>query len=240
MGIKHKVNEDFFKFWTQEMAYTLGYFYADGSMQDSPSIRGKYMRISSAEKNNLIKIKEWMQSQHIITERQRDGENILYLLKIGSHELYKDLEKLGLYPNKSLTIKFPDIPKKFLNHFVRGYFDGDGCVRVCMKKGKTQPLIISKLCTVFTSGSKEFLEELAVKIRGCTETNLLKVYNGNRAFMLSYTTGDSVKIFKFMYGNMTKPVFLERKALVYSHYFDLRPQRLDKKVKSVLQYIKSE
>ena len=64
MGKKYKVNENFFKVWTQEMAYTLGYFYADGSMEDSPKIRGKYIRISSAEKNNLLKIKKWMQSQH--------------------------------------------------------------------------------------------------------------------------------------------------------------------------------
>lgn len=239
MGIKYKVNEDFFKTWTEEMAYTLGYIYADGSLEDSPKIRGKYLRISSAEKNNLLKIKKWMQSGHVIVERNRENENILYLLKMGSHVLYKDLEKFGLCPNKSLTMKFPSIPEKFLCHFVRGYFDGDGCVRVCMKKGKIQPLIISKLCTVFTSGSKEFLEELALKIKEHTETNLLKVYNGHRAFMLSYTTADSVKIFNFMYGKMTKPIYLERKFLVYSHYFDLRPQRLDKKIKSVLQYIKS-
>jgi hypothetical protein len=180
-----------------------------------------------------------MQSQHKIVERKRENEKVLYLLKIGSSILYDDLSKIGLCPNKSLTMKFPNIPKKFMKHFVRGYFDGDGCVRVCMKKGKQQVLIISKLCTVFTSGSKDFLEELARNLRKNAETNLLKVYNGHRSFMLSYTTADSVKLFKFMYGKMVKPVYLERKALIYGNYFKLRPQRVDKKVKSVLQYIES-
>lgn len=239
MGIKYSINEDFFKKWTQEMAYTLGYFYADGSMEDASYLRGKYIRFSSAEKNNILKIKNWMNSQHKIVERKTVDGKRAYLLRIGSHMMYNDLIKLGLYPNKSLTIKFPKIPKNFINHFVRGYFDGDGCVRICMKKGKVQIEIINKLCTVFTSGSKDFLIELARKIKESAQTDLLKVYDSHRSFMLSYTTADSVKIFKFMYGKTKKPVYLERKAAIYGRYFELRPQRVDKKVKSILQYIKS-
>ena len=239
MGIKYQINEDFFKKWTQEMAYVLGYFYADGSMEDAYYLRGKYIRFSSAEKNNLLKIKDWLCSKHKIVEKKTADGRLSYLLRIGSHVMYDDLIKIGLYPNKSLTIKFPKIPKKFSSHFIRGYFDGDGCVRICMKKGKKQAEIINKLCTVFTSGSKKFLEELAINIKENAGTNLLKVYNSHRSFMLSYTTMDSVKIFKFIYGKMKKPVYLERKATVYYRYFKLRPQRVDKKVKSILQYIKA-
>lgn len=239
MGIKYAVNENFFKKWTQEMAYVLGYIYADGSMEDASYLRGRYVRVSSAEKNNLLKIKAWMDSQHTVTERKTVDGRSLYLLRIGSHVLYSDLTKLGLYPNKSLTIRFPKIPKKYITHFIRGYFDGDGCVRICMRKGKDEKMVINKLCTIFTSGSKLFLEELAACIKENADTNLLKVYSGNRAFMLSYTTGDSVKIFKFLYEKVEKPVYLERKAAVYGRYFGLRPQRVDKKVESILQYIKS-
>lgn len=237
MGIKYKVNEDFFKKWTIEMAYTLGYIYADGSLEDAAYMRGKYLRVSSVEKDNIEKIKRWMDSEHTINvlPPKTNNSKVGYLLRIGSHELYNDLVRLGLYPNKSLTIKFPSIPKKYLNHFVRGYFDGDGCVRIDMKKGKWQPLILNKLCTIFTSGSKEFLLELAEKVHNNIGTNLLKVYNGHSSFMLSYTTSDSVKIFKWMYGKMKGDVYLERKAMVYKQYFQFRPQRLDRKVKSILQ-----
>lgn len=219
------------------MAYTLGYIYADGSLEDAAYIRGKYLRVSSVEKNNIEKIKKWLSSEHTIISVLPKTKNsqVGYLLRIGSHELYNDLTKLGLYPKKSLTIKFPHIPKKYLSHFVRGYFDGDGCVRIDMKKGKRQPLILSKLCTVFTSGSKEFLQELAVQVNKAIDTDLLKVYNGHSSFMLSYTTTDSVKMFKWMYGKVSGDAYLERKAAVYSRYFKLRPQRLDRKVKSILQ-----
>lgn len=42
----------------------------------------------------------------------------------------EDLSKLGAIQNKSLILKFPDkiIPEKFMRDFIRGYFDGDGCV----------------------------------------------------------------------------------------------------------------
>lgn len=239
MGIKYAVNKNFFKKWTQEMAYTLGYLYADGSMEDASYIRGKYIRVSSVERENIKKIKTWLDSEHTIVPQKPTTDNgkVKYLLRIGSHEIYNDLIKLGLYPNKSLTIKFPSIPKKYLAHFIRGYFDGDGCVRVATRKGIIQKVVISKLASVFTCGSKEFLEGLALAISQVTDVKNTKIYNGHRSYMLSYSTSDSVELFKFMYGKVERDVYLERKVAIYARYFELRPQRLDKKIKSILQYL---
>ncbi len=232
MGIKYKVNEDFFKKWSQEMAYTLGYIYADGSLEYAPRLRGRYLRVSSVEKRNIEKIKEWMDSEHTIITKKPTSKNgkTGYLLRIGSHKIYNDLTKLGLYPNKSLTVKFPSIPKESLCHFVRGYFDGDGCVRLSTAKG-----VFQKLSTVFTSGSKAFLQDLAIQLHSAANTKQLSVYNGHRSYMLSYSTSDSIRLFKFFYGKAKIPIFLERKAAIYGEYFQLKPERLDKKAKSVLQ-----
>lgn len=237
MGIKYCVNKDFFKQWTQEMAYTLGYLYADGSLEDASYIRGKYIRVSSVERNNIYKIRQWMSSEHSIVTTKASSKNAKggYLLRIGSHEIYNDLVRLGLHPNKSSTMQFPSIPKRFLQHFIRGYFDGDGCVRLSTAKG-----ILQKLSTVFTSGSKEFLCDLAIQINNIASTKQLKVYNSHRSYMLSYSTMDSVKVFKLMYSKAKKPVYLKRKAMIYKEYFELKPLWVDKKVKSVLQYICSE
>lgn len=43
----------------------------------------------------------------------------------------KDISTLGAIKNKSLTLTFPSddiVPKKFKRDFIRGYFDGDGCI----------------------------------------------------------------------------------------------------------------
>ena len=44
-------------------------------------------------------------------------------------KIFKDLIKLGVTPRKSLTLKFPTfLNEDLMRHFIRGYFDGDGCI----------------------------------------------------------------------------------------------------------------
>ena len=128
MGIKDKVNEEFFDKWNPEMAYVLGYWYADGSIY--PSERGSYLNITSVDKEIIYNVKRWLKSEHTIREGKPTWPNgkTRFILRIGNKGLYKALTKRGIYPNKSLTVKLPNIPKRFLSHFVMGYFDGDGCV----------------------------------------------------------------------------------------------------------------
>lgn len=38
------------------------------------------------------------------------------------------LNDIGMVPNKSNKVVFPDIPKEPHSHFIRGVFDGDGCI----------------------------------------------------------------------------------------------------------------
>lgn len=40
----------------------------------------------------------------------------------------KDLKALGCVPAKTFKLKFPKLSKQLVSHFVRGYFDGDGCI----------------------------------------------------------------------------------------------------------------
>jgi len=66
MGIKYKVNENFFKEWSPIMAYVLGYWYADGSLEDASYLRGKYIRVTSIDKSTIEKIRDWLDSEHAI------------------------------------------------------------------------------------------------------------------------------------------------------------------------------
>lgn len=237
MGIKFKVNENFFEIWSPEMAYVLGYLYADGSLENAEYIRGKYMRVSSVERKNISIIRSLLKSQHRIIEEipELETRRKKYLLRIGSHKMYDDLVLRGLYPNKSLTIKFPQIPPKFLSHFVLGYFDGDGSVRVYMEKGKTKEKIIKKLNVIFTCGSLAFLKSLAVQLKNEINTHQIRVYDSCRSFMLSYSTEDSIRIFKFFYGEIKKPIYSRRKFDIFHKYFILRPQRIDSEIKKILK-----
>lgn len=70
MGIKHKVNESFFKKWSPNMAYVLGYIYADGSLTNCDYIRARYLTISSIDKDSIERIRIMMGSLHNITSRK--------------------------------------------------------------------------------------------------------------------------------------------------------------------------
>ncbi len=217
------------------MAYVLGYIYADGSLDDSPYMRGKYIQITSVDKDSIIRIKSWLNSEHKISSKKSNftGGKICFMLRIGSHKIYDDLFKLGLYPNKSLTIGFPKVPKKYIGHFVRGYFDGDGCVHFARSKGKTRKLIIKRVRIIFTSGSKIFLEEMnkVLKTVGIYEG---KIYPSKRSYQGIYNTKGSVKIFKLMYRYASINSFFMRKFKVFNNYFELQPKVIDRSIRKII------
>jgi len=108
---------------TQEKAYILGFLYADGN------ICKNIMQICLHKKDLEILnfIKDQLKSNHKIV-----NDRGYVRFRIGNEELVKDLFKLGLVKRKTFTLKFPEeniLPKKFINHFIRGYFDGDGCIK---------------------------------------------------------------------------------------------------------------
>ncbi len=225
MGVKYQVDSDFFRNWSNKMAYVLGFVSADGSLEDASYLRGKYLRICCCDLEIIQKIKAVMGSEHKIVfvkpkEVLSRGKKYLcrakYLLRIGSHKIYNDLFGLGITPNKSKTLKLPCIPPQFLGSFCRGYLDGDGCISI---DGKKHNLVV-----VFTSGSKIFLEELSKSLGVVLGINKHKVYDSNRAFQLKYSTREAVPLLKYIYSEPEGQLFLERKQQIFSGYLKKHPK----------------
>lgn len=219
------------------MAYVLGYIYADGSLDDSPYMRGKYIQIASIDEDSVQRIKNWLSSEHKITKKKSHftGSKFCFMLRIGSHKIYNDLFKFGLYPNKSLTINFPKIPQKYLGHFIRGYFDGDGCISFEKGIGKKGQSIIKRIRTIFTSGSKTYLKEMndVLKSVGIDEG---KIYSSKRSYQAIYNTKDSVRIFKLIYAKTSINSFFMRKFKIFNNYFELRPKVIDVGIKKIIDF----
>lgn len=194
------------------MAYVLGYFFADGSIEDWPYFRAKYIKAISTDEEQISLIKKELSSKHTIEiiKPTLSNHRTKYRIRIGNANLYESLLILGLTPKKSLTMLFPRIPIKFLEHFIRGYFDGDGCVYIERYKGK-----MKRLSIIFTSGSKEFLNEMCSKLHDLLGLMQTKVYNSRRSFQLRYSTHDALKIFKFIYRNKGR-YYLKRKYNIFT------------------------
>ncbi len=211
------VDERFFKKWSPKMAYILGFFAADGCLTINRKRKNKYIEFVSIDYEIIKKIRSTLKSEHKIGIAKKGLNNsIAYRLQIGSKEIYNDLVDLGFIPKKSLILKFPDVPTKFLSHFTRGYFDGDGHCSYGKYIKKDRPGQSMFMLSGFTSGSLDFLEKLRdilnkyAKIRGGT------FYFWNRAYRLSFSCINSQKLFNFLYKNIDKSIYLPRKYIKFN------------------------
>lgn len=122
----------------------------------------------------------------------------------------KDLFNKGVVDAKSLILKFPteeQVPKHLIHHFIRGYFDGDGCIASKItKKDKNEQYTFS------VAGSLNFLnicQDILVKEIGLNKNKIVK----NRTiFNLSYGGNLQVmKIHNYLYKECNDLVLLRKK-----------------------------
>jgi len=207
-----ELNQDFFKSWSPDMAYVLGYFAADGSM--AQNTRGAhFMEFASTDSILIRHVRKVTGSSHSVTIRDRGGTNwkTQYRLQIGSKEWFTDLSRLGFTQAKSNTLQFPIIPKAYTGDFVRGYFDGDGCVYLGEHYSKWHKKRVWVFTTRFTSGSKQFLDDLQRELKAF---GLVGGYvtHKNRGFELVFSRHDSVALYQLMYHTgLDSDLFLPRK-----------------------------
>lgn len=217
MPIYKTKNEDFFKRWSSEMAYVLGFFAADGSMTKNK--RGAhFIEFSTNDKVLLEKIRYSIGSNHAVSERRNRNRSWKpqYRLQIGSKVIFNDLLRRGLTQNKSKTIKLPKVPAEYFPDFLRGYFDGDGNVvfGYFNRLNRAKP---KKVFSVrFTSGSRDILAGIQTKLVEFVNATGSLFYNGN-AWRLNYGGLDSVRLCEFMYrkNRVENLLFLDRKHNIF-------------------------
>lgn len=219
MPIYKTKNENFFKEWSPEMAYILGFFVADGSLNVNP--RGsKYIDFCTIDKDLLYKVRKALGSNHKISVREMNNRNwnTVYRLQIGSKEMFKDLLKKGVRTDKTGHEFLPKMPECYFKDFLRGFFDGDGNVYVHRKirKDRKNKLYVN-LLTCFTCSNKIFLSSIKEKLDLITKGGTL-CYSG-KAWRLRYSTCDSGKLYEFMY-NEEDSLFLKRKKNIFQKYIN--------------------
>lgn len=137
--------------------------------------------------------------------------------------MFKDLLKLGMTANKSLTLKLPNIPDKYFSHFLRGYFDGDGNVTITKYRRRDRANKNSiTILSGFISGSKIFIKQLRNKIKKSANISGGTFYYFDKSYRLYYSVNNSFKLYKFMYKNVVNNLFLSRKRKTFEKYFKIR------------------
>lgn len=197
----------FNKIDTEEKAYWLGFLYADGCVHSN----NYEISINITDKEHIEKFKAAIKAfNHNITEIQDkrfQNAKTLYQFSIRDKQLHQDLIKWGCIPQKSLFInKIPNIPRDYVSHFLRGYFDGDGSLHYLRGTNNYRISFV---------GTKDFLNDIQKEL----QTNVSLQSNiAGKAYVLQIAGKRQIeRILNYLYNNSKENNRLNRK---YQKYLD--------------------
>jgi hypothetical protein len=198
---KYNFNENYFeKINTEDKAYFLGFIIADGCLHNKTN----NIKIIQKEPEILYEFKKYIQFEgDIFVSKTSNICNI----GISSEKTMKDLNNLGIFNNKTMSVKYPNIPDSLQNHFMRGVFDGDGCISIHHDKRDNSDRGQVNIC----SGSIDFITEYVKNMidYANVKKNNIRCPKGTYYVIDWGGLTDIENIYNFLYKDAT--VFLKRK-----------------------------
>ena len=150
------VDENYFEYIdTEGKAYFLGIMYSDGSISQNQF----YLKMK--DEDVLQSFKQELQTEAPI--RRIETYQDAYILTVCCKKLCDDLCKHGCIPNKTRIIQIPKLREDLYRHFIRGFFDGDGCLQL---NDKIYHCRFDLVCA-----AKNFLEQVRPIITKHAKTN---------------------------------------------------------------------
>lgn len=231
---KRRIRHDFFKNISTELqAYLLGFYASDGSSDE----KRKTVRICLQEKDSEIVylFKDIISSDariYSVPPKEYTGRGGIKIqghgafgVDITSTILVQDLVNLGFGYDKSHTeLHLPNIDSNLMRHFIRGYFDGDGCITggVSKEKGKKDRFrryfqIDAKYSSILLEMQK-FFSEHDIKI------NLNYIKRDDMYRMVTSSKKEIEKIYHLLYDDSY--FYLSRKFKKFDHYVNTEDLQL--------------
>lgn len=209
---KYSFNEHYFDIIDcQEKAYWLGFFAADGyNHRDKGCIE---LRLHKQDMEILNKFKSCIEANNPIALYKETYCN----LSLYSKHLCEKLAEYGLDQAKTYTLQLPSLEKSLMRHFIRGYFDGDGCFSVIKRNDRKNPNSKTYQFNITgMEGPLSIIQQHLVDNVGVVK-NSLKKRASTMAVTIHYS-GRNVckKILDYLYNNAT--IYLQRKYNKYKEY----------------------
>lgn len=224
-AIVKNINQDIFKIWNSEMAYLLGYIFADGCiLVDKNREKNPHtLNITSVDKKHLYKIRKALGSDHKIGRKTNGRNGVAFQLQIRNSILCKDLISLGIKPRKTYNPNTViNIPNKYFHDFARGFFDGDGTVYIY--KVNSVPQIKAGFLSTCLPFFKKFNHRLCNNL-SIPEKNIHPRKKRGDQKLNQYDThlyiDDCEKLAKFMYQN-NQSLYLDRKYKIFEKWESIK------------------
>jgi hypothetical protein len=187
---------------TEKKAYWLGFIYADGYVSDNDRFE---LSLALKDFTHLKKLGN-------LLNKEVKKDHFRCRLSINNKIFVQQLKTLGVIPRKSLVLEFPKtLEKQYIPHFIRGYFDGDGCIYYGKFDSTTSSQAVSLI------GTKNMLETIQMYTSIFnTLSHDSRHHKDCFSFRISKTK-DIIKFLDYMYKDCN--IFLDRK---YEKYCRLR------------------
>lgn len=214
----HTINHNYFDVIdSEDKAYFLGLLYADGyNCQERGYIR---LCLQEDDKYILDNFNKYVNSDKplFFDKKKNPKWKNMYQLVLYSTKMSNKLSELGCTQAKSLTLQFPteqQVPKDLLRHFIRGMFDGDGCISV----GK------HKSVRIYITSSSYFCSEMVQEMLNLNIKSKFKIRtrkNNHNSITSDFIIDRKHDIYKFcnwMYQDSS--LFLKRKYNIYKKSYE--------------------
>lgn len=192
------VDEDYFKtIDTEEKAYWLGFFMADGNMYIYEDGKMQFsIKIKDSDYEHLVKFKNAVKFSGKITRKystRKETKCYYSEIKIYNKNFCNNLIKHGIVPQKTGKEQMPKtVPNDLKQHFIRGFLDGDGTI------SKNVSMCCSKIDIL-----QDIKDYLSTK-----EINT-KIYSYNIYTINTTNKIMTYKLLKFLYKDAN--IYLDRK-----------------------------
>lgn len=192
---------------TKEKAYWLGFFSADGYVNQST----RSIEFCLKDEEVVTLFKKALKSKHKIS--CKNGK--YYKLSIKDKKMSQDLLSLNLDNNKTYNYSIPidKIPEKLMSHFLRGYFDGDAYIGISNQ---------NKFVISVTEASDKVMIDIQKILKKELDIDFNIRYNKRNLYVFSITGKKAQKISEYIYKGSNKEIRLERKYKKYKEYCRLR------------------
>ena len=238
---KYNVNDDYFDNLDYEQYWLIGLLASDG-------FKGKYNQIGINQSGEygykLVNyIKNIIKSDNPIRTIQTNGQNC-YQLIISSEKICKKLKEFNIVNAKTKIYQFPNIKSDYINDFIAGYVEGDGCITI------SDNGIGCKYLSASFIGTKDFIHKCyeVIPIKGkVRKHNLSDVYeirwNGEQAIAFCDWLYSSPELYhSYKYDNYIKAknafknTRKERYKVIKNNVLD---DFINHRITSIMEYAKS-
>lgn len=190
----YNVNDFYFDKESSNMAYILGFWAADGNVSSTENRLD--LELSSKDREILEKINTEIENERPIKIYQCANGYEKNKVLFWSSNIKKRFIEYGIVPNKTYSKDFSlpfKLDKKYWIDYIRGFFDGDGCVK---KSGYSLAFNLNSLNKDFLVGIQSFLREYyqietQITIANKREKPLYRLYcyskNAEKVFNVLYT-----------------------------------------------------